>query len=100
MQAAIYAQGIIKKMIINVVLVPKELPAIFRQTNSNLITTRFAAYYWTLKDHPELPVDACKNVYLRAASAYWKCAKNETVSVFQRGIFSLLFAVTRFICAA
>ena len=68
LRAAIYAQGIIK-MTANVVLVPKELGN-FSGNKLQLDHDRFMAYYWTLKDHPELPVDALQKMYLRAVSAY------------------------------
>lgn len=73
LRAAIYARGIVK-MTANVVLVPKELGN-FSGNKLQLDHDRFMAYYWTLKDHPELPADALQKMYLRAVSAYWKFTK-------------------------
>jgi len=70
LRAAIEAQGIVK-MSANVVLVPKEIGN-FSGNKIQLDHDRFMAYYWTIKDHPELPRPARHLMYLRAVSAYWK----------------------------
>ncbi len=73
LRAAIYAKGIVK-MTANVVLVPKEIGN-FSGNKIQLDHDRFMAYYWTLKEHPELPAEAQKKMYMRAVSAYWKFIK-------------------------
>lgn len=73
LRAAIYADGIVK-MTANVVLVPKEIGN-FSGNKIQLDHDRFMAYYWTLKEHAELPEEARQRMYLRAVSAYWKFTK-------------------------
>ncbi len=73
LRAALYAKGIVK-MTANVVLVPKEIGN-FSGNKIQLDHDRFMAYYWILKDHPELPEEAQRRLYLRAVSAFWKFTK-------------------------
>lgn len=70
LRCAIVAKGVVK-MSANVVLVPKEIGN-FSGNKIQLDHDRFMAYYWTIKDHPELPRPAKHLLYLRAVSAYWK----------------------------
>lgn len=70
LRAALYARGVVK-MSAYVVLVPKEIGN-FSGNKIQLDHDRFMAYYWTLKDHPELPEDIRRKMYARIVSAYWK----------------------------
>ncbi len=70
LRAALFAKGVVK-MTANVVLVPKEIGN-FSGDKIQLDHDRFMAYYWTLKDHPELPENIRKKMYERIVSAYWK----------------------------
>ncbi len=70
LRAALYAKGVVK-MTANVVLVPKEIGN-FSGNRIQLDHDRFMAYYWMLKDHPELPEKIRKKMYKRIVSAYWK----------------------------
>ena len=86
LRSAIYANGIVK-MTANVVLVPKEIGN-FSGNKIQLDHDRFMAYYWTLKEHKDLPASALKKMYLRAVSAYWKFVKKSNPLPF----FSSAFA--------
>lgn len=70
LRASIHAKGIVK-ISADVVLVPKEIGN-FSGNKIQLDHDRFMAYYWTIKDHPELPRPARHLMYMRAVSAYWK----------------------------
>ena len=86
LRAALYAKGIVK-MTANVVLVPKEIGN-FSGNKIQLDHDRFMAYYWMLKDHPELPDEARRRMYLRAVSAFWKFTKKSRQFPFFTSAFA------------
>ncbi len=70
LRCARLANGVVK-MYENVVLVPKEngnLSGVKVQLDHD----RYLAYYFFIKDHPELPKDVLCKLNMRAVSAYWK----------------------------
>lgn len=76
LRVAMKARGAIK-MTANVVLVPKELGN-FSGNKIQLDNDRFMAYYFAVKDNPNLPKEKLALLNLRAVSAYWKLIKKTT----------------------
>ncbi len=70
LRCAALAHGIVK-MQADVVLVPKENGNLSGQ-KVQLDHDRYLAYYYFIKDHPELDKDILGKLNMRAVSAYWK----------------------------
>ncbi len=70
LRCAVLADGIVK-MQTDVVLVPKENGNLSGQ-KVQLDHDRFLAYYYFIKDNPQLSKDVLAKLNMRAVSAYWK----------------------------